>query len=50
MRKFVLIIALVAMLVALDAVANDLRFTTGLVLEFREFVRLVNRFIGTALG
>jgi len=48
MRRVLLIVALIAMLVALDALANELRFTTLLILELREFGRLVNRFLGHA--
>ena len=47
MRNAVLIVALIAMLVALDAVANDFGFTTALILEVREFGRLVARFVGS---
>jgi hypothetical protein len=48
MRRSLLIIALIVMLVLLDAVANDFKFTASLILEVREFWRLVNRFLGQA--
>lgn len=50
MRRIIAIVAFVAFLLALDAFANDFRFTTGLLLELREFARLVNRFVGHAFN
>ena len=46
MRKVVAIAALVAVLLVIDGVANDFRFTGTLFLELREFGRLLNRFAG----
>jgi hypothetical protein len=46
MRKTLLIIGLIATLIALDAIVNDFRFTGAVLAELKEFIRLVNRFVG----
>ena len=45
MRRVVIFSALIAMLVVVDALANDLRFSSGFYAEVKEFVRLVTRFV-----
>jgi hypothetical protein len=50
MRRVVAIAAFIAMLLVIDGVANDFRFTSTFFLELREFGRLLNRFVGHAFG
>ena len=50
MRRVVAIAAFIAMLLVIDAVANDFRFTSTFFLELRQFGRLFNRFVGRAFN
>ncbi len=50
MRRVIVVIAFLVVLLAIDAVANDFRFTTQLIAELREFVRIVNRFVANTPG
>ena len=46
MRRSLLIVALIVMLILLDGVANNFHFTTTLFREIKEFLRVLNRFVG----
>jgi hypothetical protein len=50
MRRSLLIFALIVMLILLDGVANGFHFTTSLLMEVKEFLRVLNRVVGHPFG
>jgi hypothetical protein len=48
MRSALWIIAVLVLFAAMDAVANDFRFTTAVYFEVIEFGRLVSRYVSQA--